>query len=258
LPLTLINTLFAAAAALVGINPSVANATPPAPAPIVAQAATQPSATALPVVVTPTATVRTAIDLPLVGQRVEAPFGPVLAIEAQPTPEPTATPAPAVPAAAQRAPRNDQEAFIFKIAGGGQQSQRTTGVPASVTIAQAILESNWGRSYLAREANNLFGIKALTREGPAGVVWIDAWEVENGQNVYVPQPFRKYNSMAESIVDHGRFFIENRRYAPALAAKDDPNEFARRIAAAGYATDPSYAPKLIALMDRYDLYQWDL
>jgi flagellum-specific peptidoglycan hydrolase FlgJ len=53
------------------------------------------------------------------------------------------------------------------------------------------------------------------------------------------------------------FFIENRRYREALLAKDDPKEFARRIAAAGYATDPGYAPKLIGLMDRYDLYRWD-
>jgi flagellum-specific peptidoglycan hydrolase FlgJ len=162
-------------------------------------------------------------------------------------------------AASLPAPRNPQETFILKVVPGAQHSQRATGVPSSVTIAQAILESEWGRSYLAREANNLFGVKALTKAGTAGVVTIDAWEVENGVNVTVKgEPFRKYNSVAESIADHGLFFIENRRYREALLAKDDPKEFARRIAAAGYATDPGYAPKLIGLMDRYDLYRWDI
>ena len=181
---------------------------------------------------------------------------PEVAVPSQEAVTIPASPAPAT--LPQRAPRNAEEAFIFQVIGGAQDSQRATGVPAAVSLAQAILESNWGRSFLARDANNLFGIKALTKEGSAGVVWIDAWEVENGQNVNVPQPFRKYNNVGESIMDHGLFFIENRRYRDALAAKDDPQEFARRIAADGYATDPSYAPKLIALMDRYELYQWDV
>jgi len=157
-----------------------------------------------------------------------------------------------------RAPRTREDAFIMEIAPGAQQSQRTTGVPASVTIAQGILESYWGTSYLAREANNLFGVKAQTKPGPAGVVTIDAWEVENGKDVVRSEPFRKYESKAQSVADHGLFFIENRRYRSALEAKDDPREFARRINDAGYATDPAYAGKLIALMDRYDLYHFDL
>jgi flagellum-specific peptidoglycan hydrolase FlgJ len=158
----------------------------------------------------------------------------------------------------QRAPGTSQEVFIAQIVPGAQQSQKLTGVPASVTIAQAILESFWGTSYLAKEANNLFGVKAHTKPGPAGVVWIDAWEVEDGVNVTRSEPFRKYNSVAESIVDHGMFFVENRRYHSALAVADDPKEFARRINIAGYATDPAYAGKLISYMDRYNLYQYDV
>jgi LysM repeat protein len=157
-----------------------------------------------------------------------------------------------------RAASSKEEAFIFRMVEGARESQRVTGVPASVTIAQAILETYWGSSFLAREANNYFGIKAHTRPGPAGVVWIDAWEVLNGENVVVPEPFRKYNSAAESLVDHGKFFLENGRYRTALQATNDPREFARRINAAGYATDPAYAPKLITYMDRYNLYQYDL
>ena len=258
-PASLLQTLLAAASAIVGIGQPAPGDGPPAPTPVVAPARANASLPQL--ALAPSASVRTAVDVPLSAEPVQAPFLPVLPLEeARPTPQPTALPTPqlVVPAAAQRPPRNPQEAFIFEVGPGGQQSQLATGVPASVTIAQAILESAWGRSFLAREASNLFGIKALTKPGPAGVVWIDAWEVEDGENVYVPHPFRKYNTLAESIVDHGLFFVENRRYASALAAKDDPKEFARRIAAAGYATDPEYPSKLIALMDRYDLYQWDI
>jgi LysM repeat protein len=151
-----------------------------------------------------------------------------------------------------------EQAFIASIVRPAQDSQRVTGIPASVTIAQAILETYWGTSFLAREANNYFGIKAHRRGGTEGVVWIDAWEVENGKNVVRQEPFRKYSSVTDSLVDHGRFFHENSRYARALEAKDDAREFARRINAAGYATDPAYASKLIALMDRFALFDYDV
>jgi flagellar protein FlgJ len=150
-----------------------------------------------------------------------------------------------------------QELFIASIGEAAVESHERTGIPASVTIAQAILESYWGSSRLAREASNYFGIKAQTRSGTAGVVWFDVWEVISGRNVMQRQPFRAYNSVAESFVDHGRFFLENPRYARALAARSDPRQFAREINRAGYATDPAYATKLIALMDRYDLYRFD-
>jgi flagellum-specific peptidoglycan hydrolase FlgJ len=150
-----------------------------------------------------------------------------------------------------------QEQFISSIADAAVESADRTGVPASVTIAQAILESYWGSSRLAREAHNYFGIKAQTRGGSAGSIWFDVWEVIGGRNVMQSQAFRAYNSIAESFVDHGLFFVENPRYAAAIAARDDPRRFAREINRAGYATDPSYASKLIGLMDRYDLYRYD-
>ena len=71
------------------------------------------------------------------------------------------------------------------------------------------------------------------------------------------QAFRAYNSIAESFVDHGKFFLENGRYTAAMAATHDPRQFAIEINRAGYATDPSYASKLIGLMDRYNLYRYD-
>jgi flagellum-specific peptidoglycan hydrolase FlgJ len=150
-----------------------------------------------------------------------------------------------------------QEQFIASIGEAAVQSADATGVPASVTIAQAILESYWGSSRLAREANNYFGIKAQTRSGSAGSIWFDVWEVIGGRNVMQSQAFRAYKTIAESFVDHGQFLVENGRYAAAMAVKSDPRQFARAINRAGYATDPAYASKLIGLMDRYDLYRYD-
>jgi flagellum-specific peptidoglycan hydrolase FlgJ len=150
-----------------------------------------------------------------------------------------------------------QEQFIGSIAEAAVESADRTGVPASVTIAQAILESYWGSSRLAREANNFFGIKAQTRGGSAGSVWFAVWEVIGGRNIMQNQAFRAYNAISESFIDHGVFFVENGRYSAAMAVKDDARAFARAINQAGYATDPSYASKLIGLMDRYDLYRYD-
>jgi flagellum-specific peptidoglycan hydrolase FlgJ len=150
-----------------------------------------------------------------------------------------------------------QEQFIASIADAAVESADRTGVPASVTIAQAILESYWGSSRLAHEANNYFGIKAQTRGGTAGSVSFSVWEVIAGRNVVESQAFRAYTSIADSFVDHGLFFVENGRYSGAMAARDDPRQFAREVNRAGYATDPSYASKLIGLMDRYDLYRYD-
>ena len=150
-----------------------------------------------------------------------------------------------------------QREFIISIAPGARESQRKTGVPASVTLAQAILESDWGRSKLTRDAKNLFGIKAHRGPGTAGVYNIETWEVLGGANVTVMAAFKAYTSLSDSIVDHGRWFHENSRYRRALQVRDDPREFARAINDAGYATDPAYSAKLIALMERHDLFAYD-
>jgi flagellum-specific peptidoglycan hydrolase FlgJ/LysM repeat protein len=174
-----------------------------------------------------------------------------------------AAPAPAVEEMAADLPRPAnaaawQREFILSIAPGARESQRRTGVPASVTLAQAILESDWGRSKLTREANNLFGIKALRSPGTAGVYNIETWEVINGADVTVMAAFKAYKSLSDSIVDHGRWFHENSRYHRALQVRDDPRAFARAINEAGYATDPAYSAKLIALMERHGLFAYDL
>ncbi|MHB1007076.1 MAG: glucosaminidase domain-containing protein [Chloroflexota bacterium] len=160
---------------------------------------------------------------------------------------PAATPQPTTPA----------ERFIAQNAEAATQSMQETGVPASVTLAQAVLESDSGRSGLSVKAKNYFGIKASAKPGPAGVVYMDTWEHVGGQDLTISQPFRAYHNAEESFADHGKYLRENSRYAEAMKHTDDARAFARLIHQAGYATDPAYASKLIGLMDRYNLYQYD-
>jgi LysM repeat protein len=151
-----------------------------------------------------------------------------------------------------------RQQFIEAAAVAAQESQRRSGVPASVAIAQAIHETGWGGSRLAIEGHNYFGIKGRNSPGPAGVVWMNTWEVFNGRNVIVNEPFRAYHSPEESFMDHGAFLLANRRYEPALAVAHDSRAFIRAIARAGFATDPVYADKIIRMMDQFNLYQYDL
>lgn len=145
----------------------------------------------------------------------------------------------------------DIHGFIEKIAPLAIASSKKSGIPASLTIAQAALESNWGASRLAIEGNNLFGLKG---SGPAGSLTLPTTEYRSGKRVTVNAAFRKYRSWAESIADHARLLSAN-RYAGAVR-KTGP-EAARAVAAAGYATDPQYAGKLIRLMEAYNLTQYD-
>ena len=183
------------------------------------------------------------------------------------SPEPTPAPA-AAPTSDSRAqtsarserpavPATPAEQFVAQNADAATQSMQETGVPASVTLAQAILESDSGRSKLSTQAQNYFGIKATSKAGPAGVVNMDTWEHVGKQDITVSQPFRAYHSAEESFADHAQYLRENSRYAEAMKHTDDARLFAQLIHKAGYATDPAYSAKLIGLMDRYDLYQYD-
>ena len=158
----------------------------------------------------------------------------------------------------------EQEAFIRKAAPGARRSFREFGVPASITIAQAALESAWGASDLSRQANNYFGIKAQ-RSGShvafgsiaTGVVNMPTREDTAHGTITITAPFRKYTSMADSFRDHGNFLRENSRYKRCFDFKHDPNQFARELQKAGYATDRLYADKLIATMRANNLVRFD-
>lgn len=155
--------------------------------------------------------------------------------------------------------------FVTRAAPLAVKSQRETAVPASVTLAQAIWETGRGRSPIG-DANNFFGIKATgstddsVNVGPIAAGWVWAWtrEWDGKRFVASRERFRKYASMEDSFRDHGLLLATTPRYAEAMRAVDDPREFARRIAAAGYATSPTYAADLIRLMDQENLYRFDL
>jgi len=153
---------------------------------------------------------------------------------------------------------NQPLAFLDAAAQAAMTASARTGVPASVTVAQAILESDWGRSLLARSASNYFGVKALGGLGNDGVVWMTTGEYDaEGQAYETMSPFRAYRSLTDSLIDHDLMLSNGKRYSSAMQAATNPREFAQQLADAGYATDPAYADKLIGLMDRYDLYRLD-
>jgi hypothetical protein len=139
------------------------------------------------------------------------------------------------------------------VAPGAIAAQQRYGIPAAVTIAQAIDESGWGRSVLATADHNLFGIKGA---GPAGRDMLPTREHENGVWVTRTAPFRVYHNVAESIEDHGRLLATDPAYRPAMASRGRPDAFATALTGV-YATDPGYGSHLIALMRLYNLYRYD-
>ena len=156
-------------------------------------------------------------------------------------------PAPATPGT------KTQQAFINQIAPGALAAQQRYGVPASVTIAQAIDESGWGTSQLAAIDYNLFGIKG---SGPAGSVTLPTQEFENGQWVAIDAQFRVYHNVSESIADHAQLLATSGYYTRAMADRGVPDAFANDLTGV-YATDPEYGANLIGLMRLYNLYRFD-
>ena len=145
--------------------------------------------------------------------------------------------------------------FIMRLTPGAVASAKASGVLASITIAQAALESGWGESGLAKTGNNLFGIKADSR-WRGQTLTMNTKEFIKGQWVVVPALWRKYPSWQASMEDHAAFLRRNPRYKACFLCTTAP-AFAKVLADAGYATDPEYANKLIALMDKHQLQALD-
>ena len=145
-----------------------------------------------------------------------------------------------------------QQAFISQIAPGAIAMQSRYGIPAAVTIAQAIDESGWGQSALAIRDHNLFGIKGT---GPAGTDMLPTQEYQNGRYVTVNAPFRVYHNVAQSIADHGHLLATSSSYQHAMADRHLPDAFATDLTGV-YATDPHYGSNLIAIMKLYNLYRY--
>lgn len=122
-------------------------------------------------------------------------------------------------------------------------------IPASITLAQGMLESSNGNSDLAVYANNHFGIKCHTEwNGPTFIKDDDAKD----------ECFRKYQSPLDSYTDHSNFLKTRSRYAPLFELKPtDYKGWAKGLKKVGYATDPKYTHRLITLIEDYQLYQFD-
>jgi flagellum-specific peptidoglycan hydrolase FlgJ len=159
--------------------------------------------------------------------------------------------------------------FIAAAGSPARSSELQTGVPASVTIAQAILESSWGQHHMGA-ANNYFGVKAQTVKGQIiygdiATGYVDRSTREHikktNKDVTITAHFRSYSDMESSFRDHGMFLRNNSRYHAALdayAKTKDADEFARGLQKAGYATDPHYSELLISIMKKNDLYKYNM
>ena len=145
--------------------------------------------------------------------------------------------------------------MIEKIRSSAQKCYSKYKLLPSVTIAQAILESAWGKSDLAVKYNNLFGIKAL-RDWDGKVANVETTEWVNGSKIKVIQPFRVYDSWDESIDDHCKF-LQKDWYAGVFEA-NTPEEQIDAIIAGGYCTDPNYKTKLCELIRKYNLKEYDV
>lgn len=141
--------------------------------------------------------------------------------------------------------------FIQTLAPAAHASMLVTRIPASFVIAEGALESGWGASALASEGFNLFGVKA-DPSWKGATLTMRTREFLKGKWVIVPALWRKYANWSACITDHASFLLDNPRYKPAFCHKDGEG-FARAVAAAGYATDPQYANKIIEVIRAHNL-----
>ncbi|MDR2686412.1 MAG: glycoside hydrolase family 73 protein [Oscillospiraceae bacterium] len=149
-----------------------------------------------------------------------------------------------------------QKDFIATVGAMASEDMKQSDILASLTLAQAILESGWGTSALAVNANALFGIKADSRW--SGRVYSKSTlECYDGVNfVREDALFRAYDSWQQSVSDHSAFLLASSRYA-AVIGERDYRKACTAIHSAGYATDPGYAQKLVRLIETYDLTSYD-
>ena len=145
------------------------------------------------------------------------------------------------------------QSFLAKIKPYVIQDMKDSGILASLTAAQAFIESAKGNSGLTQKANNLFGIKGIYN---GQYVRMRTTEYYNGVAKEIYANFRKYPSWLESIADHSSLFNRLIRYKN-LRGETDYIKACNNVAADGYATSPTYATTLIAKINKFKLYAWD-
>ena len=190
--------------------------------------------------------------LPLLPETKPMPFKPggqALPLDSAPSPLRPLDTAPYAPRSEGALPATAQD-FVARMAPQAEEASRATSIPVSFLVAQAALETGWGRSEPrmanGRPSYNIFGIKAgRSWSGPA----TDATTTEyvDGSAQRQTERFRVYGSYAEAFRDYADLLRNNPRYAGVLGAQD-VNAFARGLQRAGYATDPLYADKLTRII----------
>ncbi|UFH47776.1 glucosaminidase domain-containing protein [Flavobacterium galactosidilyticum] len=139
--------------------------------------------------------------------------------------------------------------YIYQFKDVAMSNMKNYGIPASIILAQGILESGAGKGDLASRSNNHFGIKC--HAGWTG-------ESVRHDDDAAQECFRKYDNPSESFKDHALFLTGRSRYAKLFTlSKSDYKAWARGLRAAGYATDPKYPDKLISYIERYGLNEYD-
>lgn len=140
------------------------------------------------------------------------------------------------------------------------QEMEQSRIPASITLAQAILESNCGKSTLALKANNHFGIKssAAWDNSSRFCLYSNEWQAQQKHMIRVLSCFQKFNSTKESYQAHSKFLRARPHYASLFdIPANDYKKWSIGLQKAGYATDPNYAQKLQQIIARHQLYDYD-
>ena len=147
-----------------------------------------------------------------------------------------------------------KQEFINKIKDKAIEHQKKYGIKASITLAQAALESGWGESGLTTKANNLFGIKAFGWSGPY-VEMMTREQDSSGTEYFVAAKFRAYASWDESVDDHAKILLQSN--FEAVRSATTYREAAYALRTGGYATDINYPQLIISTIEMYQLYQYD-
>ena len=143
--------------------------------------------------------------------------------------------------------------FVTALIEPAKKVQQKLNVPFEVVIAQAALETGWGKKIIQTEqgqsSNNLFNIKADSRWG-GDKTTKETLEFEQGNMVKKNEPFRVYSSLNESVNDYINFLSESDRYQGALKQVNNVEQFLQGLQSAGYATDPNYATKIMGTLKK--------
>lgn len=143
-------------------------------------------------------------------------------------------------------------AFLDRLAPGAVRGMHEAGVPASVLLAMAILESNWGEALLARDYQNIFGLKGAGSAGSVFMTEESGGLAPSGAGT----AYRKYVAPADSVADFARLFAASKDYEGIMTHRDHPQNFARALSGA-YSADPNYGALVVRIMGQFDLGRFD-